>query len=359
MVIPMTKRKRRYWAMRTDKYNRNLLWRELEAEHLRQGWGYDPSQDLRIVASAVEAKQPLTDIQEQTKRHRRMLTSQPDGIKPGDWVLVPNLPEQGMFVIVEVTGGYYFEPKLLSKEEDIHGLGQDYGHVLPVRLLTPKGVNKYAEGVHASIRSTLRSQHRLWSLDKYDKHIESIVADCKAGKDLSRPATGEDRAKIAAELATQKARETLRDKLFAELDSRFQAAEWEQVIFKALQNLYPGSVVRHTGGRNEKGADIVVEIPNRFDDAEGPWQILIQVKNYDDTIGPKVLHQLKQAFNAYSEGGPVLLLAALTTAEKANEEALQKAKDLSLELGTPVRIVTRELLAELLAEGLVPQPAQI
>ena len=355
----MTKRKRRYWAMRTDKYNRKLLWKELEAGHLRQGWGYDPSQDLRVVVSAAEAGRPLTNIQEQTKRHWKMLDSQPDGIKPGDWILVPNLPEPGMFVIVEVAGDYYYEPLTLSKREDVNGLGQDYGHVLPVENLTPGGVSKYAEGVHASIRSTLRRQQsRLWSLDKYAKHIENIVAAYKSGKgDPRRPAKGEDRAATAAEKAAEITREVLREKLFAELDSRFQAAEWEQVIFKALQNLYPGSVVRHTGGRNEKGADIVVEIPNRFDDAEGPWQILIQVKNYDDTIDPKVLHQLKQAFYAYSEGGPVLLLAALTTAEKASEEALQEAKDLSLELGTPVRIVTRKLLAELLAEGLVPQPS--
>lgn len=353
----MTERKRRYWAMRTDKYNRKLLWKELEAGHLRQGWGYDPSQDLRVVVSAAGAGRPLTNIQEQTKRHWKMLTSQPGGIKPGDWILAPNLPEPGMFVIVEVTGDYYYEPLTLSKREDVNGLGQDYGHVLPVENLTPGGVSKYAEGVHASIRSTLRSQHRLWSLDKYDKQIETIVADYKAGKDLSRPATGEDRAKKAEEVATEKVREHLRKELFAELDRRFQAAEWEQVIFKALQNLYPGSVVRRTGGRNEKGADIVVEIPNWFNHAEGPWQILIQVKDYDDTIGPKVLDQLRQAFDAYSEHGPVLLLAALTTAEKANEEARQAAGELSKKIHTPVHIVTREVLAELLAEGLVPQPS--
>ncbi len=350
----MTERKRHYWAMRTDKYNRNLLWRELKAGRLRQGWGYDPSQDLRIVASAAEAKQPLTDIQEQTKRHRRMLTSQPDGIKPGDWILAPNLPEPGMFVIVEVAGDYYYEPLTLYKREDVNGLGQDYGHVLPVKILTPKGVNKYAEGVHASIRSTLTTRGRLWSLDKYAGHIESIVADYKAGKDLSQPTSDEQRAALAAE----KVREVLQEKLFMELENRFQAAEWESVIARALESLYPGSVVRRTGGRNEKGADIVLQIPDWFDPAEETsWQVLIQVKNYEGAIGPKALEQLRQACNEYGDRGPILLLAILTTAEKASEEALQEAGRLSRELRTPVRIVTRKALAKLLTEGLVPQPA--
>ena len=352
LVIQMTERKRHYWAMRTDKYNRNLLWRELEAGRLRQGWGHDPSQDLRVVVSAAVEGQPLTEIQEWTRRHWKMLTSQPDGITPGDWILVPNLPEPGMFVIVEVAGNYYFEPMTLSKKEAVHGLEQDYGHVLPVKILTPKGVNKYAEGVHSSIRSTLTARSRLWSIDKYADHIMHVVAEYKAGKDLSRSTSDEGRVDAAA----QKVREVLKEKLIVELESRFRAAEWESVITKALQSLYPGSVVRHTGGRYENGADIILQIPNRFDPAEELWQIILQVKNYKGTIGPEALKQLRQAFHEYGNDGPVLLLAVLTTAEKASEEARHAARELSEELRTPVRIVTREVLAELLAEGLVPQP---
>ena len=355
----MTERKRRYWAMRTDeKHNRELLWRELQAGRLRQGWGYHPSQDLRTVVAAAEAGQPLTPEQEATRRHWKMLTTREGGIKPGDWILVPNLPEPGKFVIVEVTGDYYYDPVTLSEKEDVNGLGQDYGHVLPVKILTPEGIHKGARGVDAGLRRSFRSQSRLWSLDKYADAIEEIAKAYLEGLPLSEPYGSENRMKDAVEAAIGKIREPLEEELLSNFSKRFGAAEWEKVIAKALENLYPGSVVKPTGGPNEQGADIVLEIPNWIDPQGGPWKVLVQVKNYEGEMGPEAIGQLEQAFHAYSEEGsrePVLLLAVLTTAEKASEEAREAAMTLEQKLKVPVRIVLREDLKELLAKGLVLQ----
>jgi hypothetical protein len=49
----MTNRARRYWAIRTDRNNRELLFHELGEGRLRQGWGYDPSQDLHLIQEEV------------------------------------------------------------------------------------------------------------------------------------------------------------------------------------------------------------------------------------------------------------------------------------------------------------------
>jgi len=359
----MTERKRRYWAMRTDeKHNRELLWRELQAGRLRQGWGYHPSQDLRTVVAAAEAGQPLTPEQEATRRHWKMLTTREGGIKPGDWILVPNLPEPGKFVIVEVTGDYYYDPITLSEKEDVNGLHQDYGHVLPVKLLTPNGVHKYAEDVDASLRRTFRSLSRLWNLDKYADAIEKIVEAYMAGKPLGEPVDAKDRMKDAVEKAIETIREPLEEELLNNFNKRFSAAEWEEVIAKALENLYPGSVVKPTGGPNEQGADIVLEIPNWFDPQGGPWKVLVQVKNYEGEMGPEAIEQLEQAFHAYSKEGsrePVLLLAVFTTAEKASKEAQGAATALEQKLGVPVRIVLRKDLKGLLAKGLVLQDWEV
>jgi hypothetical protein len=116
---------RRYWAIRTHKYNIPLILGELRAQNEVRG-------------------------------HLKMLSKADDGVQVGHWILLPNLPEEGpFFLIAEVTGEYYFDMLSLTEDTDINDLGKDYGHVLPVRLITKDGINRYAEIVDASIRATI------------------------------------------------------------------------------------------------------------------------------------------------------------------------------------------------------------
>jgi hypothetical protein len=83
---------RRYWVIRSDRDNRELLWKELQAGRLRQGWGYLPEQDLRIVQRA-EKNESITDDQRSTWRgNRRMLDSEPNSIQRHDLIVSPHLP---------------------------------------------------------------------------------------------------------------------------------------------------------------------------------------------------------------------------------------------------------------------------
>jgi len=105
---------RRYWAIRTDKYNIPLILGELRAGRLRQGWGSNPSQDLRLVQAEISHggnyKERLTEVQKEVLGHLKMLSKADDGVQVGDWILLPNLPEKGsFFLIAEVTGEYYFD----------------------------------------------------------------------------------------------------------------------------------------------------------------------------------------------------------------------------------------------------------
>ena len=75
---------RRYLVVRTDKTKQAFLVRELDAGRLRQGWGYDECQDLRRIAKKVDAGKNLNDDEQDARRNRRLLDTEPDGVKPGD-----------------------------------------------------------------------------------------------------------------------------------------------------------------------------------------------------------------------------------------------------------------------------------
>ena len=163
--------KRRYWAIRTDRENRKLLLEELRKGRPRQGWGYDPSQDLRLIQAEIVKGGPwwdrLSPVQKEVLPQRRMLAAAEDSVQPHNWVVVPNLPDDGMLLIGEIAGEYYYEPLKLSDDTDVNGLGQDYGHVLPFSVLTPKPINRYAGQVPAGLRGSLRTPMRMWCLDSF------------------------------------------------------------------------------------------------------------------------------------------------------------------------------------------------
>jgi hypothetical protein len=356
---------RRYWAIRSDKHNIPLLFAELQKGRLRQGWGYDATQDLRLLQTEIDrggswwAK--MTPIQREALPNLRMFSKSNDSIKLNDIIIIPNLPEYGMFCIAEVSGEYIYDPLHLSKENDINDIEQDYGHILPVRLLAGKGVNKYAEGVPASIRSTLRTPMRMWNLDDYKEDIDKLLEYIKAGAGvaLTTAFSGEARLEKAWAAALANAAEFLQSKLSKELNARFQAAEWEEPITLILGNLYPkpAANIRWVGGPVENGADVVVEIQNHLGGL--PWLVIIQVKNYAGRLGPSpALEQLKTAYDHYSKEGRLLLLVVMTTADEASPEFLAGAQSLENELKIPVQAILKKQMMKLLSEGLLKKMSE-
>jgi len=168
---------RRYWAIRTDKGNMDLILKELFQGRLRQGWGCYENQDLLKIKKDIETKGKdlLSDDQRAASRNMRMLSSAEDSIKIGDIILTLNLPKQNYFCLVEVVGDYYFDRLELNQSEDINLLGRDYGHVLPVKVITPNGVSKSDDLVEDEFYSSLRTPMRMWNLDRYSSSIENLL----------------------------------------------------------------------------------------------------------------------------------------------------------------------------------------
>ena len=74
--------------MRTDRENSGLILEELRLGRLRQGWGYDGSQDLHLLVKKRQAGEEFTSAERDAWRNRPMLGGE-HGINTGDIVLVP------------------------------------------------------------------------------------------------------------------------------------------------------------------------------------------------------------------------------------------------------------------------------
>ena len=90
---------RRYVVMRTDKNVKPFILAELSEGRLRQGWGYRAELNLKLLRKKIDSGKKLTDEEAAAWRNRRLLDTEPDGLKPGDIIILPNILEQGLWVL--------------------------------------------------------------------------------------------------------------------------------------------------------------------------------------------------------------------------------------------------------------------
>jgi len=138
--------------------------KELHDGRLRQGWGYQDDQDLNEIQKKWDAGEELSSAQGEASRHWRMGNGPASEgyMQKGDWVLLPNMPENSRFTICEVTGDYSFS-------RDAH---DDYGHIRPVNVLTPEGVVNSHQLVHGDLRRSLRCRSRMWNIFSHHASLE-------------------------------------------------------------------------------------------------------------------------------------------------------------------------------------------
>lgn len=74
----------RYFVVRTDKRRAAFIRKELEAGRLRQGWGWQPEQDIRLIRRKLDEGGSLTAEETAAWRNRRLLDTERDGLKLGD-----------------------------------------------------------------------------------------------------------------------------------------------------------------------------------------------------------------------------------------------------------------------------------
>jgi hypothetical protein len=159
---------RRYWAMRTSPWERPYIWEEAQAGRLRQGWGWAAEQNLEVIEDIVRRHGELSEEQQMAWPSRRMLSTEPDGMRLGDLILSPYIPEWGWLSFFGLTGSYEYAPDSPRRFDD------RFGHILPVTLLVGD-IDRQAAQVSDALRMTLRNPGRLWSISPYGGDVEHLA----------------------------------------------------------------------------------------------------------------------------------------------------------------------------------------
>lgn len=323
---------RRYVVVRTDRTQRDFILRELEQGRLRQGWGWRREHDLRLLAPKARSKK-LSEEEARVWRNRRLLDTEPDGLKKGDVVVIPNLPEQGRWILARVTGGYDFSPVRAQE-----GAGHDYGHIVAVSPVREPGgkigvVEADNEHVDARLRATMRNMSRMWAIDALGAAVDALIEAIETGKDTRTP-----------ELEVRKAEgffEAVRQAAWQHIESKYKGAEFEHLVRRLFECIYKDGRVEHWGGAGERGADLIVFTQ---DPLGIEYKIAVQIKlhegvEYDTTA----LAQIENAKKHHKIDAGVVV----TMAEQMSEAFQLRREVLEEELGIDIRVVSRDEFIEL------------
>ena len=260
----------------------------------------------------------LSETEAAAWRNRRLLDTEGDGLKPGNVVIVPNIPTQGRWAVARVSGPYRHETP-----NPAAGVGTDYAHVVPVEpVRTPDGkiavVEADNERVDARLRASMRTMSRLWSVDALGAKVEDLIHAIEAGEDA---ASAQPETEKFASFSS-----AMNDAAWEKVRERYKAAEFEALVLRVFRQIYDhGGTgrVEHWGGAGEKGADLIVFTQ---DPLGLEFKIAVQVKLHDgqhDDV--HALEQIKWAHSAHHVDAGVVLTTATTLSERfaTHKQALE------------------------------------
>lgn len=257
-----------YWCYRIDVNNIEYFWEELSQGRLRQGWGWDPRQDLRNLQMDEGAKRNL---------------SMHENVKKGDILLVPRLPQWDYVAIVKATADWS-EAYQFNIDED----KEDFGHIFPAEYLS--GFVRNNANVSGNIRSTLRNPSRFWSISHYKEDVEAILRVPEEKLAGEQDNYSRLHATVEATFKEFFDGRKFSEKLNERLDKAFSHEAWEYALAAGFQELFPYYQVERVGGTREvqHGTDILIRMPSPIPDYQ--YGIAIQVKDYEGVISdPKLV----------------------------------------------------------------------
>jgi len=313
---------RNYWCYRIDTNRIKFFMDELNNGRLRQGWGWDESQDLR--------KNKKMD--KRAGRNRPMFNK----VKKGDILFIPQLPNWGQIAIVEATEdwseGYCFH---IDKK-----LG-DYGHIFPAKYL--KRFTRNNENVTGNLRSTLKNPSRFWNINHYSDDVEDLLNVPEDGL-VKRQDHQSRLTSLVGDVFNEVFNEQdFTNKLYCKFIEQFTREEWEFALVNGLQKVFPFYLVERVGGKEEKnhGTDILIKLPSLLSDYE--YAIAIQVKDYQGTVDKNIFDQINKA-DDYWESKNLKLIEKWVIITRATKDVNKKLTSND----SNVKIIFADELKELL-----------
>jgi hypothetical protein len=320
----LTMAERNYWVMRTDHNRRGYIRDEIAQGRLRQGWGYAEEQDLNLIAEELGRNGwrvgALSETERQAWRNQRMWPGHWGRINIGDLIIVPKMPTDRQWTIVEVTGDYRFE---ISSE------WEDYGHVLPVEVVRD-AVSNANRGVSSRLQRTMRNRGRLWSITAYAADVDELLA---LDSPIDRPDSSLERLQDVMSDSLEFMRQRMADK--------FGGNENEDPVHRLLERLYAPDTVERRSGPHERGADFEI---TRVDPLGVSFTTVVQLKTFQGLIDDlHALDQIALAVEQYQADAGVIL----TTADDETDEFRQARESLAEQLNVKVYLVAGDELARL------------
>jgi hypothetical protein len=318
---------RNYWVFRIDKSRDTFFYEEILKGYLRQGWGWDTRQNLRV-----------REMDSGSFRNIPMF----EKVKKGDILLIPSLPHWGYLTLAEATEDW----NVGYKFESVDDQAGDFGHMFPVRFI--KCFLKSSYKVHGSIKSTLRNPGRFWSITKFKEDVDRILDS--NDDELHTPQNHGSRylASMGQTFKEMFDENTFKENLYQSFISKFQKSDWEYAVVEILQSLYPTYVITREGGIKEKehGADILIKIPNPLSDYD--FGIAVQVKDWDRKVNnpESLFNQINKSDNYWDSESLKLIekWVILTKASKKDNPHL-------LDNVSNVKVIFAEDLKELLGKA--------
>lgn len=311
------------WVVRTK--SKPGIWPSIQDGKARIGWSYADRLDIRRMRSKRERGEDLDEREQRAWRCHRFESE----VEEGDYLVYPNQPERGQFVIAQVEGEYGYL-------EESDGLNGDFRSYRPCTPVTSSPVDKRDAIVPPTIRTKLGLPGRLNRMHGLTGEFEQLL-DHLEHKGIPEGEENDVRIGRIAERFHRDLPELLQ-KEFPNHDlSRRLCTE----LFDAM-----GYGVELQEGPGEHGSDLVVTIGSPLLPESATSQVGVQVASYEDEVSKSTINR---KLDQLLEGWDVNQLdyGVIFTTGEATDAAFDRIEDHNESDDRPVKLLDGRDVADL------------
>ncbi len=320
------------WALNysTSDIRRKYIADSIKEGLSRFGWSWMAHHDLTILRRQMEEGQISDEDQEMYNRCNFLFD-----IRPGDWLVHVNVPENGKCIAVPVVGTvngnngvYSFD----TEESETRENGEDdYRSLIPVDGRRAVEFDRNDMRVPPRLqKSGLTPHRRFHSVHDKSGFFHALEAICNSEEPVVDVSKGVYYLRQDMETS-----DGALDKITKAVHHRHPSHDLEGLVARVFKELSCVHSVHHQKGRSDKGADLVVVYSANsigfpltgVEDTER--KLLVQVKSYEGAQNDfHSMNQLRDAFEHHqhkdAHGG--LIFTTATASEEFRDE-LNKRND--------------------------------